>query len=50
MLENGKVNPTLGLVVVLADTFDLTLSQFFARAERKHGKGRLQNRPSKGSR
>lgn len=35
-LENGKVNPTLELIVALADTFTLTLSQFFARAERKH--------------
>ena len=35
-LENGSINPTLELVVALADTFKLTLSQFFARAERKH--------------
>ncbi len=35
-LENGKVNPTLELVIAFADTFELTLSQFFARAERKH--------------
>ena len=35
-LENGRINPTLELVVAFADTFDLQLSQFFARAERKH--------------
>jgi transcriptional regulator with XRE-family HTH domain len=34
--ENGKINPTIELVVAFADTFDLQLSQFFARAERKH--------------
>ncbi len=42
MLENGKVNPTLELVIVLADTFNLTLSQFFARAERKHRRTRSE--------
>ncbi|HET8891503.1 MAG TPA: helix-turn-helix domain-containing protein [Candidatus Angelobacter sp.] len=35
-LENGKVNPRLELIIAFADTFNLTLSQFFARAERKH--------------
>ena len=35
-LENGKVNPRLELIIAFADTFKLTLSQFFARAERKH--------------
>jgi len=40
-LENGKVNPTLELVIALADTFKLTLSQFFARAERKYSKRKL---------
>jgi len=35
-LENGKINPSLELVIAFADTFKLTLSQFFARAERKH--------------
>ena len=39
-LENGKINPTLELVIALADTFGLTLSQFFARVERKYQKGR----------
>lgn len=37
-LENGKVNPTLELVIALADIFQLTLSQFFARVERKQRK------------
>ncbi len=50
LLENGKVNPTLGLVIVLADIFDLSLSQFFARAERKLGKSRARNHPDKGKR
>jgi transcriptional regulator with XRE-family HTH domain len=36
MLENGKINPTLELVIVFAGIFDLTLSQFFSRAERRH--------------
>ncbi len=35
MLENGKINPTLELVIVFASIFDLTLSQFFSRAERR---------------
>lgn len=35
-LENGKINPSLELIIAFADTFRLTLSQFFARAERKH--------------
>ena len=35
-LENGKVNPRLELIIAFADTFELSLSQFFARAERKH--------------
>jgi transcriptional regulator with XRE-family HTH domain len=39
-LENGHVNPTLELVIALADTFDLRLSQFFARVERKQLKSR----------
>jgi putative transcriptional regulator len=39
-LENGRINPTLELVIALADTFKMTLSQFFARAERKHLKHR----------
>jgi transcriptional regulator with XRE-family HTH domain len=37
-LEKGKINPTLELVIALADTFKLTLAQFFARAERKYSK------------
>jgi transcriptional regulator with XRE-family HTH domain len=35
-LENGKINSSLEMVIAFADTFELTLSQFFARAERKH--------------
>jgi transcriptional regulator with XRE-family HTH domain len=41
-LENGKANPTLELVIALADSFDLTLSQFFARVERKQLKNRAR--------
>jgi putative transcriptional regulator len=37
-LENGKINPSLELVIAFADMFKLSLSQFFARAERKYGK------------
>lgn len=40
-LENGKVNPRLELIIAFADTFKLTLSQFFARAERKHLKRKV---------
>jgi putative transcriptional regulator len=39
-LENGKVNPSLELVIAFADMFKLTLAQFFARAERKHLKAK----------
>jgi DNA-binding XRE family transcriptional regulator len=48
-LENGKINPTIELVIVLADTFHLKLSQFFARAERKHLK-RPRAAPASGRR
>jgi transcriptional regulator with XRE-family HTH domain len=46
-LENGKINPTLELVVALADTFHLTLSQFFARVERRYKKGAQSRGPGK---
>jgi putative transcriptional regulator len=36
--ENGRINPTLELVIAFADSFELKLSQFFARAERKHSR------------
>ncbi len=39
-LEGGKVNPRLELLIAFADTFKLKLSQLFARAERKHSKGK----------
>ncbi|MBZ5533402.1 MAG: helix-turn-helix domain-containing protein [Acidobacteriia bacterium] len=45
-LENGKINPTLELVIAFADTFKLKLSQFFARAERKHLKKPVAASPS----
>lgn len=35
-LENGKINASMELIIACADTFKLKLSQFFARAERKH--------------
>jgi transcriptional regulator with XRE-family HTH domain len=35
-IENGKTNPSMEVIIAFADTFKLTLSQFFARAERKH--------------
>jgi transcriptional regulator with XRE-family HTH domain len=37
-MERGKTNPKLELIVALADTFDLKLSQFFARVERAQQK------------
>ncbi len=37
-LERGNVSPKLELIVSLADTFDLKLSQFFARVERAQRK------------
>jgi DNA-binding XRE family transcriptional regulator len=44
-LENGKVNPRLELIIAFADTFKLSLAQFFARAERKHFKAKPALRP-----
>lgn len=41
-LEGGKVNPRLELLIAFADTFKLKLSQFFARAERKHSNARAR--------
>jgi DNA-binding XRE family transcriptional regulator len=45
-MERGNVNPKLELIVALADTFDLELSQFFARVERmqRRKKGPTTNR------
>jgi DNA-binding XRE family transcriptional regulator len=37
-MERGKTNPKLEFIVALADTFDLKLSQFFARVERAQRK------------
>ena len=39
-LENGKINPSMELIIACADTFKLSLSQFFARVERKHFKSK----------
>jgi transcriptional regulator with XRE-family HTH domain len=39
-LENGKINPSMELIIACADTFKLSLAQFFARAERKHLKAK----------
>jgi putative transcriptional regulator len=44
-LENGKVNPSLELMIAFADMFKLSLAQFFARAERKHLKAKPAVRP-----
>ena len=41
-IERGKANPTMALVITMADVFGLRPSQLLARAERKH----LRNRPS----
>jgi putative transcriptional regulator len=45
--ENGKINPTLELVIAFADSFELKLSQFFARAERKHSRRNAATSTSK---
>lgn len=38
-IERGKTNPTLSLLIVMADVFKLRPSQLLARAERKYLKG-----------
>lgn len=35
-IERGKANPTMALVIVMADTFGLRPSQLLARAERRY--------------
>jgi transcriptional regulator with XRE-family HTH domain len=35
-IENARNNPSMEVIIAFADTFKLKLSQFFARAERKH--------------
>jgi transcriptional regulator with XRE-family HTH domain len=35
-IENARSNPSMEVIIAFADTFKLKLSQFFARAERKH--------------
>jgi DNA-binding XRE family transcriptional regulator len=37
-LERGKANPTMALVIVMADTFGLRPSQLLSRAEQKSRK------------
>lgn len=37
-IENARSNPSMEVIIAFADTFRLKLSQFFARAERKHMK------------
>lgn len=37
-VERGKANPTMELVIVMADIFGLRPSQLLARAERKYQK------------
>jgi transcriptional regulator with XRE-family HTH domain len=44
-LENGKINPSLELLIAFADMFKMSLTQFFARAERKH----LKSKPAAAS-
>jgi len=44
-IERGKTNPTMALVIVMADTFGLRPSQLLARAERKQ----LKNSPDQRS-
>ncbi len=46
-IERGKTNPTMALVIVMADTFSLRPSQLLARAERKYRKGRPDLHPAK---
>jgi transcriptional regulator with XRE-family HTH domain len=35
-IERGRANPTMALVIVMADIFNLRPSQLLARAERKY--------------
>jgi transcriptional regulator with XRE-family HTH domain len=39
-IERGKANPTMALLIVMADVFGLRPSQLLARAERKYLRGR----------
>jgi transcriptional regulator with XRE-family HTH domain len=38
-IERGRANPTMALLIVMADVFGLRPSQLLARAERKYLKG-----------
>src|SRR4029077_1373368 len=47
-LEQGKANPTMALVIAMADTFGLRPSELLSRAERKcmkHGQSKLPTTP-----
>jgi transcriptional regulator with XRE-family HTH domain len=46
-IERGKTNPTMALVIVMADIFGLRPSQLLARAERKYLKSRPDQRPAR---
>ena len=41
-IERGKANPTMALLIVMADVFGLRPSELLARAERKYLKGQPQ--------
>lgn len=45
-IERGRANPTMALVIVMADIFGLRPSQLLARAERKYLKNRPDQRPA----
>lgn len=42
-MEQGKLSPTLGMIVALAQVFGLSSSQLLARAERKYLRAQKQN-------
>jgi transcriptional regulator with XRE-family HTH domain len=48
-VERGKANPTMALVIVMADTFGLRPSQLLARAEQKSMKHGQTTMPLVGS-
>jgi transcriptional regulator with XRE-family HTH domain len=41
-IERGKANPTMALLIVMADVFGLRPSELLARAERKYLKSQPQ--------
>jgi transcriptional regulator with XRE-family HTH domain len=42
-IERGRANPTMALLIVMADVFGLRPSQLLARAERKYLKGQAHH-------